>query len=182
LQEIANALGVTRQCIHAQLRKCPELEVARRAEKAARVERLRRAREVRHAVTRLKRAGERGQALLRFLRFAQLKGWAVELAPRRRPRVNGVPVAVHCPRRLRAASVNGAGQARYFHVRIAHPEWLNVIVFPTGQRKIFLPGELRHVGSLYLPAVSAVQKNPWPTWQVFAPSGPGHGALTQKAA
>ncbi len=155
LQEIADALGVTRQCIHAQLRKCPELERTRRAQKRIRRALRREALLTRRAIRALSKSTGRGREILRVVRMAEEQGWLVELLPRRRLRINGTPVAVHCPRTVRAAGANGRGRARYFHIRISHPEWMHIVVFPAGNMRIFRPGELRRSGSLYIPVTDA---------------------------
>ncbi len=155
LQEIADALGVTRQCIHAQLRKCPELERTRRAQRRIRRALVREALLTRRAIRALSKSTGRGREILRVVRMAEEQGWLVELLPRRRLRINGTPVAVHCPHAVRAAGANGRGQARYFHIRISHPEWMHIVVFPAGNMRVFGPGELRRSGSLYIPLTDA---------------------------
>lgn len=164
LQEIADRLGVTRQCIHGQLRKLPELEAIRRARRMSRLNDVKEKAKARKGYEDLLSRGEGGRALARFLRLAEQHGWTVAVAPRRRPRVNGVPMAFHRPVRLRPSASAGNGGARYFHVRISRVEWLHVVSFPNGNLRVYLPGEIKRRGSLYIAVEEAENTLPWPEW------------------
>lgn len=176
LQEIADRLGVTRQCIHAQLQKLPELEAIRRASRASRASEVREKATARKAYEDLLGRGETGRALVRFLRLAEHRGWTVEVVPRRRARVNGIPLAFHRPVRLRPSTRTGVGTTRYFHVRISCTDWLHVVLFPNGNLRVYLPGEIKRTGSLYIPVEEAERPIPWPDWPTKEGSRSGTSA------
>ncbi|GBD27328.1 hypothetical protein HRbin30_02675 [bacterium HR30] len=175
LGQIAQRLGVSRQCIHIQLRKCPELEALRR-DSRARLMALRRAEKQElagwEALFRKRRGG---REFVKFLLEARSRGWHILLHPRKRPRVNGVPLAFHRPARLRRASQGGASKARYYHVRITHPDWVNVVCLPSGKFLISPPGSIPRAGSLYIPLSQDDGTTHWPLW-------PQETLLSQSAA
>src|SRR5690242_14677544 len=83
LAQMAAALGVSRQCVHQQLAKCPQISVERRARRAVRmrIEAGTRIRESGFQWIEQRAAG--GARLARFLREAAAHGWTVEVAPYR---------------------------------------------------------------------------------------------------
>jgi hypothetical protein len=165
--EMAAKLGVSRQCIHQQISKYPEIAAERQAR-----------RDIRHFVESGRDRCERGilwaentgapahLAMAKFLREALAHGWSVEAAPRRRPRVNGVRMAFHMPRRTRASSpqYGGPGCARYYHVQLTRPDWLHVVCLPTGRYLFFFPDTRRAAGSQYIPQARAHDPQVWPEW------------------
>jgi hypothetical protein len=154
LAEMAAALGVTRQCVHKQLKKCPDLWT---------VQQLRR--RVRRYIARQLRAQVRGlqwtanhtrggPALALFLRQAMKHGWTVQVAPGRRPRVNGAPLAFHMPRRTRAAGRGHThpGRTRYYYVQLPRPDWFNVIYLPSRRYVLYPPNPKRQRRFYYIRA------------------------------
>ncbi len=176
LGEIAHRLGVSRQCIHVQLRKCPELEALRR-EARARMSAVRDVQKQEQAAWEAllfsKRRG--AKPLVKFLLEARSRGWNVVVRPRKRPRINGVPLAFHCPSRSRPASNGQKSKAHYYHIRITRTDWLHVVYLPSGRYVIWLPGSIHRAGSIYIPISRASTTTSWPRWPVAA-------ELTQSAA
>lgn len=164
LGEIAKRLGVSRQCVHVQLRKCPDLEAWRRQARAARVAERAATQRVNAGWQALLSRGDMGKAIVRFLVQAQRHGWVVDVAPRQRPRVNGVPLAFHRPKTARPAGQGANCRAHYFHVRVTRREWLQVVELPTGRYVIWLPGTLSRTGSFYIPVREARKPTRWPEW------------------
>ncbi len=166
LSEMAAALGVSRQRIHQQLGKCPEIAAERQARCQVRshVERSNLKRE--RGIEWAEKQSRPGAALAQFLREAIAHGWDIEVAPRRRPRVNGVRLAFHRPRSTRASSTlyDGPGCARYYHVRLTRPEWLHVVCLPTGRYIFYLPDSMRTPGSCYIPEGQKHGPQEWPQW------------------
>jgi len=166
LTEMAAALGVTRQCIHQQLGKYPAIAVEREAfrEVRRRLERTHRLRE--RTIQQVRRRSAHGAALARFLREAMGHGWNIEAAPGRRPRINGVPLAFHAPRRSRGSGVASQGKhlQRYYHVKLAHSDWLHVVCLPTGTYLFYLPDPARSSISIYIPVAAARMPSQWPEW------------------
>lgn len=164
LREIARQLGVSRQCVHAQLRKCDDLERERRSRRDVRRARQTSTRQRVRGFQWLERCTSGGRALTAFLRAAALHGWVVEAQPRRRARVNGACLAFHQPHRLRAATSGSGHGARYYHVQLTRAEWLHVVHLPRGRYVFFLPDPNRRVGSYYIPASAADGPQDWPIW------------------
>ena len=166
LAEMAAALGVTRQCVHAQLAKCADLHAERQARRNVRQHHERAQHLWVHGLEWAREHAAGGNALVRFLRTARELGWSVEAAPRRRPCVNGTRLAFHLPRRLRRASgtTTSGGTTRYYHVQLTRPEWLHVVCLPTGRYVFYLPDQNRHRGSYYIPEAMACAPQTWPEW------------------
>lgn len=163
LGQIARRLGVSRQCIHTQLRKCPELEAKRREARTYKLTMRKAYREEQAAWEALLKR-RHGKELVRFLLEAQRRGWSVILHPRRRPRVNGFPLAFHHPLRVRRASTGQGSKTRYYHVRITRTDWLHVVALPSGRYLIWPPGTIARVGSVYIPVTQARTVGRWPQW------------------
>src|SRR5258706_1936277 len=75
LAKIAAEIGVSRQCIHQQLAKCPDINIERRVRRHVRrrLERHRRLQE--RGLRWAEKAGHGGTALAKFLREAMARGW-----------------------------------------------------------------------------------------------------------
>ena len=158
LTEIAAVLGVSRQCVHAQLNKCGALPQTRRARLRARRDRNRLRRAFDLGLRWLKERGDR--QLLRFLHDAERHGWRIDLEPGCRVRINGVPLAFHQPRRLHGN--RKAKRARYYHFQITRPEWLHVVCLPDGRYVFYLPDRKRPAGTYYIR--STTKAAAWPKW------------------
>jgi hypothetical protein len=164
LGEMAAALGVTRQCVHAQLSKCSDLHAEQLVRHDLRVHRERSQRRLTSGLAWIERHAPGGKALKRFLREAQAHGWATHAAPRRRPRINGARLAFHLPRRLRNTTPGRRGSTRYYHVQVTRPDWLHVVCLPTGRYVFYLPDLTRRPGSYYIPERAAGEPQVWPEW------------------
>ncbi len=175
LSEMAAVLGVSRQCIHAQLKKCGALQHVRKAKVSARRRRNRARRAYDRGVRWLKERGE--WQLLRFLQEAELHDWSVDLEPGTRVRVNGVPLAFHRPRRLHGNRRNRG--TRYYHVQITRPEWLHVVFLPDGRYEFYLPNEVRKAGTQYIRAQGDAP--PWPDWPSETMADRSRAAWTESA-
>jgi hypothetical protein len=167
LAQMAAALGVSRQCVHQQLAKCPHISLERRARRAVRrrIELSLRIRESGLQWVEQRTGG--GPRLARFLREAAAHGWTVEVAPYRRPRVNGTPLAFHQPRHTRTSGTlqHALPSTRYYHVQLTRPEWLHVVCLPSGRYVFYLPDPRRRSGSYYIPVSRAAGAQLWPEWR-----------------
>jgi hypothetical protein len=166
LAQMAAALGVSRQCVHQQLAKCPHISVERRARRAVRrrIEASMKTRQ--NGLQWVERRSGGGPRLARFLREAAAHGWTVEVAPYRRPRVNGTPLAFHQPRHTRTSgTIQHDPGTRYYHVQLTRPEWLHVVCLPSGRYVFYLPDPARRSGSYYIPVSHAAGPQPWPEWR-----------------
>jgi hypothetical protein len=166
LAEMAARLGVTRQRIHQQLSRYPEIAAERAARRQVRqhVEGARRQRERGIQWAELHAHG--GAALADFLREAIAHGWTVDAAPQRRPRINGVRLALHMPLRTRPGhpAHRGSEGTRYYHVQLMRADWLHVVYLPTGRYVFYFPDPARRSKSVYIPEVRAYQPQEWPAW------------------
>ncbi|MBI3784153.1 MAG: hypothetical protein HY270_12220 [Deltaproteobacteria bacterium] len=159
LGEMAAVLGVSRQCIHAQLKKCSGLQQTRKSKLTARRDRNRSRRSHERALRDLKDRGE--WQLVHFLQEAETHGWVINLEPDSRVRINGVPLAFHRPRRLHGNRRRTHG-TRYYHLQITRPEWFHVVCLPDGRYTFYLPDPQRHCGTYYIR--STAESQPWPSW------------------
>ncbi len=188
LAEMAAMLGVSRQCVQMQLAKCPDIYAERLAHRQARnqLEAARSA--IEGGIQWIARASRSGTVLAQFLRAAMAHGWTVEVAPRRRPRVNGVPLSFHTPRRTRPSSRMYARSrtTRYYHIQLGHPDWLHVVYLPAGHYVFYLPDPKRRRVSHYIRArpLTSDSRWSWPTWPpqgrstpAVAPKSPSHRTI-----
>ncbi|MBI3786339.1 MAG: hypothetical protein HY270_23365 [Deltaproteobacteria bacterium] len=161
---MAERLGVSRQCIHAQLRKCGELHAEQLARHDLRQHRQRDVQRLINGFAWTEQHTPGGKALTEFLLQAQARGWAVHVAPRHRPRINGVRLAFHMPQRLRSSLTGHKGATRYYHFQLTRPDWLHVVCLPTGRYIFYMPDLNRPRGSYYIPERAAYEPQVWPEW------------------
>jgi len=183
LEQMAKALAVSRQCVHKQLSKCPQIARRWQAHRSARrrlerqhhhAQQALRLRE--RAIQRAQRRSVSGVRLARFLRLALAHGCTVQAEPKHRPRINGAVLAFHVLRRRRPTRSTHQHPTEYYQLNLVHPEWLHVVCLPTGRYLFYPPDVARRPGSHYIPEWVGRTPQAWPEW--LGRPEPGVAALT----